>query len=140
MSSPVPIYKTNLLSAKISLLFFFTVTIIAITGFFSLKAQQIPDFADQAKIYHEMRAYDSVIASRIPVMKLPVEYRNRSLPVSVDNSQTIYFPGILDQHMFFTCQQFAGVAYTYAYEINRLLNRQGDLPENRFPPHYTWHS
>jgi len=123
---------------KEGLLFFFTVTFITFSGVFSLQAQQIPDWLDQEKIYHDMRSYDSVIASRVPVMKMPSGYRAKSLPVSVDNSQYLFFPGILNQYMFFNCQQYSGVAYTYAYEMNRLLNRRGDLPENRFPPHYTW--
>jgi PKD repeat protein len=101
-------------------------------------SQHWSDTEDHTTTSWPWRTYDSIIASKIPVMKLPAEYRSRSLPVSVDNSQYIYFPGILDQYGYFNCQQYAGVAYTYAYEINRLLNKDGDLPENRYPPHYTW--
>jgi len=132
------IYPKNHFSAKIGLLSFFILPIITFIGIFSLKAQQIPDFSDQVKIYHDLRAYDSVIASRIPVMKLPDEYRNRSFPVSVDNSQYMFFPGILDQYPFQNCQQLSGVSYTYAYEINRIRNLNGSLPENRYPANYTF--
>jgi PKD repeat protein len=131
-------YIMNKASAGVWQILIFCITINTFTGIPGLRAQQIPDFPDQVKIYHDLRAYDSVIAARIPVMKLPPGYSTKSLPVAVDNSQYFYFPGILDQHNFFTCQQYAGVAYTYAYERNRLLNKQGDLPANRFPPHYTW--
>ena len=129
------INRVNELSIKKQLLFFF---VFAFSCIFSVKAQQLPDWSNEVKKYHDLRAYDSVIASKIPVMQLPDDYRGRSLPVSVDNSQYYFFPDILDQYMFFNCQQYSAVTYTYAYERNRLLNKQGSLPENRFPAHYTW--
>ncbi|MBN1197833.1 MAG: T9SS type A sorting domain-containing protein [Bacteroidales bacterium] len=85
------------------------------------------------------RAYDSIVASRIPVMILPADALSQTLPDSLDNSYYPWFPGILDQEGFFTCQQFCGTAYTFAYEMNRLRDVNGKAPENMYPPHYMWH-
>ena len=84
------------------------------------------------------RIHDSIVASRIPVLTMPVDRLQKSLPFSVDNSKTIYFPDILDQGFNMSCQQFSGVAYTFGYEMNRLRHLNGSLPENRYPAHYTW--
>jgi hypothetical protein len=83
------------------------------------------------------RIYDSITAARIPVLKLPGDYYVKSLPVSVDNSKIVFFPAILAQDGM-SCQQYSGVAYTFGYEMNRLRNRNGNLPVNRYPANYTW--
>jgi len=93
----------------------------------------IPGFYPQSA-----RIHDSVLAVRLPLLHLPEMYRNRSLPAVVDNSKNEYWPGIKDQFIFFTCQQFCGVAYVYGYEINRLRNQPGWYWENSYPAHYTW--
>jgi PKD repeat protein len=131
-------YKRLQLSRNKGLHCLFSMLAIAFTGIFPGKAQQVYDQAYHARVYRQLRSYDSVIASRIPVMELPERYRARSLPVSVDNSKYNFFPAIQEQHMYFTCQQFSGIYYTYGYEVNRLMNSQANLPRNRFPPHYTW--
>lgn len=84
------------------------------------------------------RIHDSISAMRLPLLQLPEKYRNRSLPVVVDNSQNIFWPGIKDQYMFYSCQQYCGVAYVFGYEINRLRNQTGWFWENSYPTHYTW--
>ena len=43
-----------------------------------------------------------------------------SLPNYVDNSQEIFFWDIFNQGSYNSCSQAAGVAYTFAYEINRI--------------------
>ncbi len=84
------------------------------------------------------RAYDSIRASRIPVLALPDHLRGRSLPPLVDNSKNPYWPGIKDQYMFYTCQEYCGVTYTFGYEINRLKDHPGSHWEDTYPAHYTW--
>ncbi|MEI6899405.1 MAG: hypothetical protein WCL00_05975, partial [Bacteroidota bacterium] len=81
---------------------------------------------------------DSISASKIPVLTLPGDYLQRSLPASVDNSKQPFFCGPLDQFIAMTCQQYSGVAYSFGYEINRLRNKNGTLPENRYPPDFTY--
>ncbi len=86
----------------------------------------------------QMRIYDSVMAARIQPLSVMPGQLKASLPPMVDNSQNIFFPEILDQYSYFSCQQYSGVAYTYAYEINRLRNAAATDPENQYSTHYTW--
>jgi hypothetical protein len=83
-------------------------------------------------------AYDSALASRVPLVSLPESYRSMTLPSVVDNSALPFFPGIYAQYVFFSCQQYAGVTYDYTYEVNRLRNVAANVAENRYPAHYTW--
>ncbi len=84
------------------------------------------------------RVRDSVTAVRLPLLQLPEAYRKRSLPAVVDNSQNTCWPGIQDQYLFYTCQQYCGVSYVFGYEINRLRNLPGWYYEYYYPAHYTW--
>ena len=59
------------------------------------------------------------------------------LPASVDNSQTRYFPPILNQTGG-SCAQAAGIGYMFTYEMNRLLDRDASLPENRMSYLFAW--
>ena len=83
------------------------------------------------------RLHDSIAASRIPLLTMPDEYLNRSLPAVVDNSLNDYWPGIKDQFNFMACQQYCGVAYVFGYEINRARNQPGWYWENSYPTHYS---
>ena len=74
----------------------------------------------------------------LPVLKLPEHYKNKALPAVVDNSVNPCFAGISNQAMFSSCQQHHGVSYVFGYEINRLRNLNGKLPENFYPSHYTY--
>jgi len=84
------------------------------------------------------RALDSAGAVKVPLVTVPREILDRSLPSAVNNSKNIYWPVIQDQYMFYTCQQYAGAVYTLGYEINRVRNRDGRQQENYYPAHYTW--
>ncbi|MBE0646451.1 MAG: T9SS type A sorting domain-containing protein [Bacteroidales bacterium] len=105
----------------------------------SIFAQNIPR---QVKFYSPepgQRAFDSVVASHLPVLSVPADALSLNLPDSLDNSQYMWFPGILDQDGYYACQQYCGSAYTFAYEMNRLRNVDGKSLENKYPPHYMWH-
>jgi hypothetical protein len=78
------------------------------------------------------------MASRIPVLEVPASHLKTTLPSEIDNTQNEFWPGLLDQLQFYSCQQYAGVAYTFGYEFNRLRNTPGWYWENRFGAHYTW--
>ncbi|NQV03023.1 MAG: hypothetical protein HQ542_10275, partial [Bacteroidia bacterium] len=102
-------------------------------------SQYLPD---QALFYSPepaQRAFDSLIASRIPVLTIPSDALKQTLPDSLDNSHYMWFPGIQNQEGYFSCQQYSGSVYTFAYEINRLRNVDGTIPENKYPAHYMWH-
>ena len=109
--------------------------------FLSLPAtsQSLPDQVFFYSPDPAQRAFDSLVASRVPVLTLPPDALTQTLPDSLDNSHYMWFPGILSQDGYFSCQQYCGSAYTFAYEINRLRNVDGSIPENKYPPHYTWH-
>ncbi|MCK9204919.1 MAG: carboxypeptidase regulatory-like domain-containing protein [Bacteroidales bacterium] len=87
---------------------------------------------------YSTRVYDSLTAMRIPVLEVPASKLRTDLPSSVDNTTNEFWPGYLDQCQFYSCQQYAGVAYTFGYEYNRLRNTPGWYWENRFGAHYTW--
>jgi hypothetical protein len=94
--------------------------------------------AGRPQIPAAVRSDDSIRASRIPLLTLPGHLHGRSLPPVVDNSENQYWPGIKDQYMFYTCQEYCGVTYTFGYEMNRLRDHPGPNPENTYPAHYTW--
>jgi len=103
----------------------------------AVEAQRHPSFRKQVNS-PACRAFDSITASHIPLLTLPASLHGRLLPAIVDNSQNDYWPGIRDQYMFMSCQEYAGIAYTFGYEINRLRNQPGYYYENSYPTHYTW--
>lgn len=86
----------------------------------------------------DARARDSVMAMRVPLLGFSQVTRKSQIPAIVDNSKNEYWPGVRDQYMFYTCQQYAGVVYVFTYEINRLRNQPGWFWNNSYPAHYTW--
>ena len=117
--------------------------IILVLLFFMLFRSDVLGQGTQARfrtrtVSFPSRVQDSMLAVRIPLLQLPEKYRNRMIPSQVDNTTNKYWPGMLDQFLFFTCQQYAGVAYVFGYEINRLRDRYGWYWENSYPTHYTW--
>ncbi len=50
----------------------------------------------------------------------------------------ISFMKYLNQGSFNSCAQAAGITYTFAYEINREEDEDGNEDENIYPHHYTW--
>ncbi len=84
------------------------------------------------------RALDSVMAARVPLLTLPAKFKNRLLPSSVNNALNDFWPGVQDQFLFYSCQQYASVAYVFGYEMNCARNLPGWHWENSYPTHYTW--
>lgn len=60
-----------------------------------------------------------------------------SLPASVDNSLNKWFPPVINQ-VGGSCAQASYIGYMFTYEVNRMLDRDGSLPQNRFSYLYTW--
>lgn len=85
-----------------------------------------------------VRVADSLAAMKIPRLSIPDPLLTRQLPPVVDNTLHACWPDIYHQGSYYSCQQYAGVVYTFAYQINRLRGLSGSLPENRYPAHYTW--
>lgn len=59
------------------------------------------------------------------------------LPQSVDNSILKYFPPIISQ-IGGSCAQASSIGYVFTYEMNRLLDRDASLPQNRFSYLFAW--
>lgn len=66
-----------------------------------------------------------------------LEASGQELPPYVDNSQNKYFPPIIDQSGG-SCAQASSIGYVFTYEMNRLLDRDASVPENRFSYQYVW--
>ena len=60
-----------------------------------------------------------------------------TLPLSVDNSQKEYFPPVFTQ-IGGSCAQASIIGYVFTYEMNSLLGRPSNVPENRFNYLFTW--
>lgn len=83
----------------------------------------------------------------VPTMTLNPQSANLILPVEVDNSQKKFFPQfdgtetlyIYNQgHNTAACQNVSTVFYTFAYEMNRLRNRNGNTQSSRYAPNFSY--
>jgi hypothetical protein len=80
---------------------------------------------------------DSAWMSNLPEIKLPENYRNRNLPVSLDNSTLPWFRPVFSQESA-SCGQSAGIGYIFTYEISRARNLPADTSINQYPTHFAW--
>ena len=75
-----------------------------------------------------------------PRYKVPDEVYLKSsvkLPAKINLAKSKYFPDIFNQTGW-SCNQSSSIGYLLTYELNRLRNADGGLPENRYPPLYAW--
>lgn len=77
------------------------------------------------------------IAQQVPTIRLQSMSDDSDLPEYVDNSILKYFPPIISQ-IGGSCAQASTIGYMFTYEMNRLLDRSADVPENRFSYLYAW--
>ncbi|MDD2634232.1 MAG: T9SS type A sorting domain-containing protein [Bacteroidales bacterium] len=73
----------------------------------------------------------------LPELKLPIHYKNKSVPYEVDNTIQSCYPGLFLQGGL-SCGQAACVGIGFTYEINRVRGLDGSLVENQYPTHFTW--
>ena len=83
--------------------------------------------ADQTFIVNEERVPGANVATA-----------SEGLPNVVDNSQTKYFPPIINQGTTESCASWAVTYYQTSAEINRLNDLDGSLPENQLSPMWTY--
>ncbi len=105
-----------------------------ILSYLHLSAQQ--PFSPQIQI----SPADSILLSSYPELELPASYKGpdaKNLPDVHDNSQFQYFRPIFNQYGW-SCGQASSVGYNFTYEINRINNTDASLPENQFPPAFTF--
>ncbi|MEE4255841.1 MAG: hypothetical protein V2I47_02285 [Bacteroidales bacterium] len=81
---------------------------------------------------------DASILDKIEPLVLPPHYRSKSLPDSIDNSEYDWFRPIFSQESYPNCMQSTSIAYNFTYEINRLRDVPGDVPENQYTTHFAW--
>ena len=80
---------------------------------------------------------DSIFQASLPILKLPENYKNREIPVNVDNSLLPYFRPIFNQTSL-ECGQASGVAYAFTYEMDRLRNLPANVAANQYPSHFVF--
>ncbi|NLA25413.1 MAG: hypothetical protein GX879_10655, partial [Bacteroidales bacterium] len=73
----------------------------------------------------------------LPLLKLPPQYKTKSLPIEVDNSLLPYYPGLFLQSGL-SCGQVAAVSIGLTYELCRLRNLDGTDIANNYPSHFAW--
>ena len=59
------------------------------------------------------------------------------LPAKLNLAKSKYFPDIFNQTGW-SCNQSSSIGYLLTFELNRLRNADGGLPENRYPPMFVW--
>jgi len=84
-----------------------------------------------------MSAYDSLMLSQIPELKLPVETTRRMLPYAVDNSGKPWFRPLIAQ-VGLECGQASSIGVAFTYEMNYARNLPGNVPENQYATHFAY--
>ena len=119
----------------------FLLILLVLPGFVKLNAQINKKDGTQRQITLEkvtiLTKKDSLFQVSLPVLKLPEEYKNRNLPVVVDNSELPYFRPIFNQ-VSMECGQASAVGYTFTYEIDRLRDLPANVIENQYPTHFVF--
>lgn len=60
-------------------------------------------------------------------------------PDHVDNSQTIYFPPVFNQHSE-SCEQASKIGYLFTYELNAWRRADGSKAENQLATMFSWYN
>lgn len=81
-----------------------------------------------------MRKTLTVLVALVAAFSLAAQ---EQLPLSVDNSKSIYFPPVFSQ-IGGSCAQASAIGYLFTYEMNSLLDRPSSLKSNRFSYLFTW--
>ncbi len=121
--------KMNLLKPLTSAL----VLILLLGLFISGSVEQIqPGYPKYIPTPEEMARWQAIPEWQPSTLK-----HSKALPSSIDNTSSIFFPPVINQKAN-SCSQAAGIGYVYTYEMNRMLNRPANIPENQFSYHYVW--
>jgi len=87
--------------------------------------------------YQLISKKDSIRISQIKQLKLPLSYKNKSLPAIVDNSDEIYFRPLFEQVQN-ECGQASGIGMNFTYEIDFLRDLPANVEGNQYPTHFCW--
>ncbi|MFA6128393.1 MAG: T9SS type A sorting domain-containing protein [Bacteroidales bacterium] len=80
---------------------------------------------------------DSIRLAALPELVLDHRLKSGTLPYSVDNSRSFYFPPIFTQFAY-TCNQCSSIAYLFTYETNVLRRKASSAEENRLSLLFPW--
>ena len=80
---------------------------------------------------------DAKRLSNYPELKLSAEHQLKSLPTSIDNTATIFFPEVFNQYGW-SCNQASSIGYVFTYELNQSRNVPTTQIENLYPPLSVW--
>lgn len=108
-------------------------TILFISGTLFCQELTIPQTAEPPAL--SLAELDAL--KKVPILKLPEQYKSKSLPGIVDNSTQPYMRQVFQQHMY-CCGQAAGVAYNFTYEMDRMRDIPANTDDNLYPTHFTW--
>lgn len=75
--------------------------------------------------------------NQYPRLSMPTAPRALQLPERVNNTTHKFWRGIFSQKNG-SCAQASGIAYVYAYEVNRLRGKNANSPEHKYPTHWTY--
>jgi len=91
--------------------------------------------AQPVDYYPLVTSLDSVYL--LSVKKLPVNefYKTNEIPHKIDNSQLPFFRPVIKQWGW-ECHIIHGICYNLGFELNRIRNLPGNLPENQLPSHF----
>ncbi|PLW97536.1 MAG: hypothetical protein C0591_06325 [Marinilabiliales bacterium] len=101
-------------------------------------------FAQNRELYWNepsLKSIDSLLASKIPELKLPKEYilrGDRDLPDKLNNAELPFFRPTFSQNPYWNCGQSSGVGYAFCYELNHARELPGNILENQQSVHFTW--
>ena len=96
--------------------------------------EEIPDSVtviESAEDYYEITGKNNSVKNGMTLLK------SSSLPDSVDNSQSKYFPEIGNQGSLGSCGSWAQVYYQFTYAMNKELGVE-TTPENSFSPKWNY--
>ena len=96
------------------------------------------DYRSLIKISYPLTVEDSIYLSRLPVLKLPEDYRYRELPAVVDNSVNPYFRPVISQESYPNCMQSTSIIYNFTYEIDRARDLLANEQANQYTSHFAW--
>ena len=117
------------MSWKFKICAFATLVLIAATELSAQNGVLLPQFANETEA--------SELYSGVETVRWTAPADEVTPPPSVDNSTSAAFPPIFNQ-IGGSCAQAATIGYMFTYEVNSLLGRSADIPENRFSYLYSW--
>ena len=105
----------------------------------SLYLSGFPQVIGSAKLSSvlSLSKVDSAALATLPVLSTPVYLSKTPLPSTLDNSGRPYFRDLFEQSSN-ECGQYAGIAYSFTYELDYRRGVSAKLPGNQYPTYFTY--